>query len=102
MRQSSQSFTKVAAWIAVTAATCAMGQTRREFRFAVGPHSNISVTNRYGAISVKPASGNQVIITALLQSDKVEVDQERTGSRIEVISHLLPGATPENSAWITN
>jgi DUF4097 and DUF4098 domain-containing protein YvlB len=46
---------------------------------------------------VKPASGNQVVVTAIVQSNKVEVDQNKNGNRIEVVSHLLPGATAENS-----
>jgi DUF4097 and DUF4098 domain-containing protein YvlB len=95
--QSSQRLVKVAVVVIVTTATFAVGQTRKEFRFTVAPKSNISVTNRYGAISVKPASGNQVVVTAILQSGKVEVDQNQSGNRVELVSHLLPGATAENS-----
>ena len=95
--QSSQRWARVAVVVMVTTATLAVGQTRKEFRFTVEPRSNISVTNRYGSISVKPAAGNQVVVTATLQSGKVEVDHNQSGNRIELVSHLLPGATAENS-----
>ena len=67
-------------------------ETRKEYRFTVGPNAIISVDTQYGAISVKPGSANQVVVTATLKSDKVEVDQQQRGNRIEIASHLLPGA----------
>ena len=88
---------KIAGVVVVLTATFAGGQTRKDFRFTVGARSSITVTNRYGAISVKPGAGNQVVVTATLQSGKVEVDPNQSGNRIELISHLLPGATAENA-----
>jgi DUF4097 and DUF4098 domain-containing protein YvlB len=41
---------------------------------------------------VKPSTGNTVVINAILHSDKVEVDNNQSGNRIEIQSHLLPGA----------
>jgi DUF4097 and DUF4098 domain-containing protein YvlB len=49
------------------------------------------VDTQYGAISVKPGSGNQVVVTATLKSDIVEVDNQQNGNRIEIASHLLRG-----------
>ncbi len=63
----------------------------KEFRYTVGPHSNISVDTQYGAISVKPGSDNEVVVTATFTSDNVEVDQQQNGNRIEIASHLLRG-----------
>ena len=74
----------------------AAAESRKEFRFTVKPGASVSVTNPYGAIFVKSASGNVVWIKALLHSDKSEVDQDRHGNRIEVFSHLLPGADAES------
>jgi len=71
-------------------------ETRKEFHFTVGPHSTISVTNQYGSVSVKPAAANQVIAIAILHSDKVEVDKGQSGNRVDLLSHLLDGATAEN------
>jgi DUF4097 and DUF4098 domain-containing protein YvlB len=70
----------------------AFAQTRKEYRFTVGANANISVDTLYGGISVKPAVGDQVIVTAIITSDSVEVDQQQNGNRIEIASHLLQGA----------
>src|SRR5579859_3319330 len=67
-------------------------ETHKEYRFNVGPKAGISVNNPYGSISVKPSTGNFVVIHAVLASDKVEVDNNVTDNRVEVISHLQPGA----------
>ncbi|MGA8540927.1 MAG: DUF4097 family beta strand repeat-containing protein [Terriglobales bacterium] len=63
----------------------------KEYRYTVGPHANISVDTQYGAISVKPGSDNLVVVTATFKPENVEVDQQQSGNRIEVASHLLQG-----------
>lgn len=68
----------------------------KEYRFTVGPNANISVDTQYGAISVRPGSTNQVIVTATLRSNRVEVDQQQNGNRIDIASHLLPGSNQES------
>lgn len=81
--------------ISLVVATClatAVADTRKEYRFTVGPRANISVDTEYGAITVKPGNPNQVVVVALLKSDKVEVDNSQRGNRIEIESHLLQGA----------
>src|ERR1700758_4897022 len=74
-------------------ADAARAESRKEYRFNVGPKAGISVNNPYGSISVKPATTNVnvVVVNAVLSSDKVEVDNNATGNRVEVVSHLLPG-----------
>src|SRR5215467_14212991 len=67
-------------------------ETHKEYRFNVGPRAGISVNNPYGSVSVRPSTGNFVVIRAALSSDKVEVDNNVAGNHIEVVSHLLPGA----------
>jgi hypothetical protein len=74
----------------------ATAESRRDYRFTVGPRANISVVNDFGAISVRPANGSEVVVTATLHSDKVEVDKDQSGNRIQIHSHLLPGATQES------
>lgn len=69
-----------------------VAQTHKEFRYNVGPQATITVTNQYGPITVAAANGNQVVVTAVLHSDKVEVDQNQSGNRVDLVSHLLPGA----------
>jgi DUF4097 and DUF4098 domain-containing protein YvlB len=52
--------------------------------------------NPYGSISVKPSSGNTISVTATLHSDKVEVDNNQSGNRVDIQSHLLAGADAES------
>jgi len=73
-----------------------LAETHKEYRFNVGPNAGVSVNNPYGSISVKPSSGNVVVINALLYSDKVEVDNNLIGNRVEVQSHLLAGADAQS------
>jgi len=82
--------------MAGTMAGTLVAQSRREYRYNVGPKTAISVNNPYGSISVKPSAGNVVIISALMHSNKVEVDNGQSGNRVEIQSHLLPGADPES------
>src|SRR5208282_3812653 len=70
----------------------AAAETRKDYHFKVGKHATISILNQYGPVSVKAGARKQVIVTAILHSDKVEVDQDQRGSRVTLLSHLLPGA----------
>jgi DUF4097 and DUF4098 domain-containing protein YvlB len=69
-----------------------LAETHKEYHFNVGPKAGVSVNNPYGSISVKPSTGNTVTINAVMSSDKVEVDNSLVGNRVDVQSHLLPGA----------
>jgi len=82
--------------IGVMMAGTLIAESRKEFRFNVAAKSGVSVNNPYGSITVKPSTGNFIVINALLHSDKVEVDNSQVGNRIEVQSHLLPGADSES------
>lgn len=78
-------------------ATLAADQIRKDFKYTVGPKASLSINNEYGPVSVKPSGTNQIIVTAILQSNKVEVDQEQNGDRVELQSHLLPGASKDSA-----
>src|SRR5208282_5167845 len=71
--------------VTLVLATClssaVVAQTRKEYRFTVGPSANISVDTQYGAISVRPGDGNQVVVLATFKPDNVEVDQQQNGNR---------------------
>jgi DUF4097 and DUF4098 domain-containing protein YvlB len=41
---------------------------------------------------VRAGATHQVIVTAILHSDKVEIEEAQSHNRIELASHLLPGA----------
>jgi hypothetical protein len=72
-----------------------MAETRKEFHYVVGPHANVSVDTQNGYISVKPGSGTDVSVTAIVRSEAVEVDQLQNGNRIEIASHQLQGGADQ-------
>lgn len=86
-------------WIAVTTAlvsSLAFAQTKQEKRFNCGPKPAVTVINEYGPVAVRPGTGNVVIVTYTLTSDKVEVDSNQSGDRIVIQSHILAGGNAEN------
>src|ERR1700691_5559152 len=78
--------------ITVIVAGTLLAESKKELHFTVGPRAGVSVMNPYGSISVKPSLGNAVMVTAILHSDKVEVDNNQSGNRVDIQSHLLAGA----------
>jgi len=91
IQQAGIQHTAVVTLVLATCLSAAFAETRKEYRYTVGPNANISVDTQYGAISVKPGSIDQVLVTATLKSGDVEVDEQQTGNRIEIASHLLRG-----------
>jgi DUF4097 and DUF4098 domain-containing protein YvlB len=79
-------------------AAFASGETaRKEYRFKVGRRRvSVSVINQYGTVSVKSGSGKQVLVTAILYSDQVEIDPSKNGDRVTVLSHLFDGANADS------
>jgi DUF4097 and DUF4098 domain-containing protein YvlB len=73
----------------------ASSEVRKEFHYKVHRRASVSIFNQYGPISVKPIAGHQVVVVAILHSDKVVVDQSRGGNRVAVASRLLAGADAE-------
>jgi DUF4097 and DUF4098 domain-containing protein YvlB len=67
-------------------------ETKKEYRFTVGAHPNISVDTQNGSISAKPGNPTVVIVTAIVKSSNVEVDQKQNGNRIDIASHVLQGS----------
>jgi DUF4097 and DUF4098 domain-containing protein YvlB len=92
-KQSAATFAVV--MVLVLAAFAADETTRKEFHFKVGHRASVSIINQYGPISVKPGPGKQVMVSAILHSDKVEIDQSKSGNRVSVLSHLLEGANAD-------
>jgi DUF4097 and DUF4098 domain-containing protein YvlB len=93
--QSAQRTAKMVSVAILATAICASAEVRKEFRFTVGPKAVISITNQYGPISVKAGAGSQVLVTAILHSDRAEIDQSQSGNRIDIVSHLFFEATAD-------
>ena len=83
--------------LAVTmSAGVAAAETHKELRFNVAPKAALSVNNPYGSVSIKPSNGNVIVVNAVLSSEKVEVDNNFAGNRVDLQSHLLPGADAQS------
>ncbi len=78
--------------LALAGVAFAAGESRKDLHFKVGKHPAISINNPYGPVVVKAGAPHEVIINAILHSDKVEIDQSQSHNRIDIISHLLQGA----------
>jgi len=96
MQQSIRHAARLSTVLILAVAAFAANEVRKDYHFKVGHRSSVSVINQYGPISVKPATGHHVVVTAILHSDKVEVYESQSGNRVSVLSHLLPGADAES------
>src|SRR6478752_3360645 len=65
---------------------------RKDLHFKVGKRPTISINNPYGPVVVKAGAPRQLTVTAILHSDKVELDQSKSHNRVDIVSHLLAGA----------
>jgi DUF4097 and DUF4098 domain-containing protein YvlB len=81
--------------VILAVAVCASAESRKEFRFTVGSGAVISITNQYGPISVKAGGSSQVIVVAVLHSEQVEIDHTQSGSRVDILTHLLSDANAD-------
>jgi len=96
MYRKQKSATLAVVMIFLVAALATGETTRTEMHFKVGHRASISIVNAYGPISVKPGPGKRVMVTAILYSSKVEIDQNKRRNRVTVFSHLLDGADEES------
>jgi len=84
--------TKFVTVLALAGMAYAAGEARKELSFKVGKRPTVSINNPYGPVVVKAGAPHLVVVTALLHSDKVELDQSKSRNRIDLVSHLLSGA----------
>ena len=84
--------TKLALAVAVLLvfACAASAQTRKELRFNVSPGAAINITNDFGPVTVRSAPGSQVLVTALVRSDQVQIEKTQTGPRVEIRTQYPP------------
>jgi DUF4097 and DUF4098 domain-containing protein YvlB len=72
-------------------------ETRKEFRYTVGPGATVSIVNENGTVIVRPSTSRQVSIATILQSPKVEVDSNQNGNRITTRTHVLQKTTADQT-----
>lgn len=75
--------------LALATAVSAAAQTKKDFKYTVSPGSSINVYNEYGPVSVRAGGDRQVVVNAILASDKVEIDPTQAGNRVEFRTHAL-------------
>jgi len=77
-----------------SSAFCA--DARKEFRLDVVSGGTVTLTSIAGSISLKPASGHQILVAYAAKSNKIEVDQSATSDhrRIEITTHALSDQKP--------
>lgn len=69
----------------------------REFKYTAAPGAWVSVVNDVGPVTVRYASGHQIVVKTKTSSDKTEVDAEQKGNRFEIRTHILqPGSEDEH------
>jgi hypothetical protein len=83
---------KLVSVLAITGLAFAAGESRKDLHFKVGRHPTVSINNPYGPVVVKAGANREVVVTAILHSDRVELDQSKSHNRIDIVSHLLAGA----------
>lgn len=82
--------------IAVLSAAALAADNRKEFKYTVGNGASVNVMNQFGSVTLKPSSGNQVIVVANAHSNKVEADCSQSGNRVEVRTHFLDKASEDD------
>src|ERR1700678_34006 len=82
--------------IGLVVAGTLVAESRKEYQFTFVRKDGVSVMNPYGSITVKPSLNNTVVVNAILHSDKVEIDNNQNGNRVDIQSHLLAGADSDS------
>src|ERR1700758_4475360 len=60
-----------------------------EKHFKVEPRSVVTIHNPNGKVIVKAWTKSEIMVIATHASDKVEVDAEQTGNRVDVMTHQI-------------
>jgi Toastrack DUF4097 len=90
---------KLVTVLALAGVAFGAGESRKDLHFKVGKRPMISINNPYGPVTVKAGAPHRVVVTAILHSDKVELDQSKSHNRVDIVSHLLAGAD-QNSGMV--
>jgi hypothetical protein len=87
---------KIVTILALAGLAFGAGETRKDLHFKVGKRAVVSINNPYGPVLVRAGAPHQVTVIAILHSAKVELDQSQSHNRVDIVSHLLPGADPSS------
>jgi len=73
-------------WLSLLLTASGAAQEKNDLTYIVGPRSVISVTNNYGAITVKPSGNFRVIVTTDAHANVITFMNEQHDNRIELRS----------------
>ncbi|HXP17616.1 MAG TPA: DUF4097 family beta strand repeat-containing protein [Terriglobales bacterium] len=80
---------EVRAGLAVAVFLCGLtvaAEERKEASYTVEPGAVVSITNHYGAITVRPSKNREVVVQTVSHSDAVTFVNEQHGTRLELRS----------------
>lgn len=78
--------------LSLFAATAQAAETRKEFKYTVAPGGSVAIINEQGPITIKGGPGRLVTIVATTHSDKMEIDANQYGKRVDVRTRELQRA----------
>ena len=88
--------TGCAAILFLGAASPALAQQHLEKQFTVQPHPLVTLHNPSGTVVISSWNKPTVMVVSDHNSEKVEVDAEQVGNRVDIVTHLLAeNATPD-------
>jgi DUF4097 and DUF4098 domain-containing protein YvlB len=88
---------RTAAFLTLSASMALAADNRKESKYNLAAGGSVAIVNENGPVTVKGGSGRQVTIVTTTHSDKVEVDANQYGNRIDVRTHNLQKATGNDS-----
>jgi DUF4097 and DUF4098 domain-containing protein YvlB len=60
---------------------------RKEFKYNVATNGNVAISNVNGPVTIKSGPGRQVLIVTTTHSDKVQVEANQFGNRVDARTH---------------
>ena len=71
------------------------GRTRKEARIEIAPGGTLNIVGGGGSVTLHSGSGRQALVSYVIHSDKVEVDQSGANNqRVELRTHVLSEQKP--------
>ncbi|MBI2678418.1 MAG: DUF4097 family beta strand repeat protein [Candidatus Koribacter versatilis] len=84
---------RTAAFMFLIAGVAFAADNRKELKYNLAAGGSLTIVNENGPVSVKGGPGRQVTVVATTHSDKVEVDGNQYGNRVDVRTRALQKAS---------
>ena len=67
----------------------AAAQQKQEFKYALAQGGTLTIINENGPVTVRPAAGRQATVSVTRRSEKIEIDEDNAGNRVQLRAHAL-------------